>query len=107
MVYESVVFVAEAEETRSLMFWSLLFVMNAPRITGTPCTPAQNWLQEDRLVLKPTMSCSCPKTRMSFALRAACVRGTCAQDWAKGAAAGEGACGLGAAFGVRVSRGDT
>src|SRR6478735_1438874 len=63
--------------------------MNAPRMTGTVCTPAQNWLQHVRFVLKPTMSCSWPKTRMSFALRACTVRGTCAQDWAKGAAEAE------------------
>ena len=61
-------------------------MMYAPRITGTAWTPAQNWLQHVRSVLKPTMSCSWPKTRMSFALRPAGVRGTCAHDWANGAA---------------------
>src|SRR4051794_28069534 len=57
-------------------------------MTGTVWTPAQNWLQQVRLVLNPTMSCSWPKTRMLFALRAAVVLGTLAHDWAKGVAAG-------------------
>src|SRR6266516_1963345 len=57
-------------------------------MTGTVWTAAQNWLQHVRFVLNPTMSCSCPKTRTSFALRAAVVLGTLAHAWAKGAAAG-------------------
>ena len=46
-------------------------MLNAPRMTGTVWTPAQNWLQQVSVVLNPTMSCSWPKTRTSFALRAA------------------------------------
>src|SRR3954447_1108295 len=87
MVYESVVLVAFASDTRSMTFWSLAFWMNAPRTTGTVWTPAQNWLQQVRATLKPTMSCSWPKTRMSFALRASDELGTAAQDWANGAEA--------------------
>jgi hypothetical protein len=56
-------------------------------MTGTPCTADQNWLQQDRTALKPTMSCSWPKTSTLFALRAAGVRGTFAHDSANGAAA--------------------
>src|SRR5581483_5999797 len=87
MVKESVVFVAFASLTRSLTFWSLLFVMNAPRITGAVCTPAQGCLQHVRAVLKPATSCSWPTTRTSFALRAAVVLGTSAHARAKEAAA--------------------
>src|SRR5437764_15325086 len=57
-------------------------------MTGTVWTPAQNSLQQVSDVLNPSMSCSCPKTRTSFALRAAGVRGTLAHDAANGAAAG-------------------
>src|SRR2546422_6599592 len=39
------------------------------------------------VVLKPAVSCSMPNTSTLFALRAAGVRGTFAQDWANGAAA--------------------
>jgi hypothetical protein len=88
IVNDSVVFVAFASETRSLTFWSLSFTRNAPRMTGIVWMPAQNWLQHESAVLKPTMSCSWPKTTMSLAWRAAVVRGTVAQDWANGAAAG-------------------
>src|SRR3954449_1708137 len=63
-------------------------MLYAARMTGTVCTPAQNWLQHVRFVLNPTMSCSCPKTRTSFALRPAVVLGTLAHASAKGAAAG-------------------
>src|SRR3954452_24052033 len=57
-------------------------------MTGTVWTPAQNSLQQVRMVLHPSMSCSWPKTRTSLAFRAAVVRGVCAHDAANGAAAG-------------------
>src|SRR6266511_1721172 len=49
-------------------YCSLLLMMYAPRSTGEfPITTAQNWLQHSRLVLKPLMSCSAPKTSVVFA----------------------------------------
>src|SRR5436309_2236116 len=55
-------------------------------MTGTVWTPAQNWLQQDSSVLKPSMSCSWPNTTVSLALRPPTVRGVVAHDWANGAA---------------------
>src|SRR2546422_160816 len=72
----------------SLTHTPLSFCTNAPRPVSIPPmrTP---WirLQQARTVLKPLRSCTIPKTRTDFALRAAGVLGTCAQAWAKGAAA--------------------
>ena len=61
---------------------------NAPRITGTVRTPAQNWLQHVSVGLNPAASCSWPNTSTRFRLRPAVVFGTDAQALAKGAAAG-------------------
>src|SRR5712691_2164066 len=45
-------------------------MMYAPRSTAElPITTAQNWLQHSRFVLNPLMSCSAPKTSVSFACR--------------------------------------
>src|SRR6266516_7736733 len=76
MVYESVVGVACAYETRSCTSSSLSFVTDAPRMTGTVWTPAQNVLQHVRAALKPPTSCSWPNTTIRFALRRAVVFGT-------------------------------
>src|SRR4051794_35654234 len=64
-------------------------MLYAPRSSGVlPVTAAQYALQHVSAVLKPVMSCSIPKTRTLFALRARVVRGTDAQDSENGAAAG-------------------
>src|SRR5919204_544873 len=52
-------------------------MMNAPRVSVVfPITTAQYCEQHSRAVLKPSMSCSAPKTRMLLALRAAGLSGT-------------------------------
>ena len=76
--------------------------MKAPRITGTLITPAQNCEQQTRFVLKPTTSCSWPKTTTRFAARVRGARGTSAHDRANGAAAGPLEADLGAAEDVAV-----
>src|SRR5438874_2619239 len=77
IVYESDVFVADAEDTRSLTYTPLLFWTNAPCCASTaPMKPPISWLQQARFVLNPLMSCSTPKTRTDLALRPAVVRGT-------------------------------
>src|SRR5258706_12157345 len=50
--------------------------------------PAASWLQQLRLLLKPLMSCSSAQIVVSFALRAAAVRGVFANAFANGIAAG-------------------
>src|SRR5438477_10357649 len=63
--------------TRSGLYLMWLVMMNAPRISVVfPITPAQYSEQQLRAVLKPSTSCSAPKTRMFLALRAAGLSGT-------------------------------
>ena len=100
IVYESVVGVARARETRSFTSWSLSFVMNAPRMTGTSCTPAQNWLQHVSALLKPATPCSSPNTTTLLVLRPAVVFGTDLNGAAAGVPA---ALGLPAALPATIS----
>ena len=89
IVYDSVVFVADALETRSLKYLPCWFSLKAPwSASVAPMFPAHSSLQQLRLVLKPSMSCSAPNTTTFAALRPAVVLGTCAHACANGAAAG-------------------
>jgi hypothetical protein len=54
-----------------------------------PITTAQNAFSDESEVLKPATSCSAPKTRTLFALRAAELRGTFAHACENGAAASD------------------
>src|SRR5438128_3857411 len=66
-----------ALEIRSGLYDRLPVMMNAPRVSVVfPITTAQYCEQHSKAVLKPSISCSAPKTRMLLALRAAGLSGT-------------------------------
>src|SRR5437667_5987102 len=72
----------------SLTHTPFSFCTNAPRpVSAPPMRTPWSALQQARRVLKPLRSCTIPKTRTDFALRAAGVLGTCAHARANGAAA--------------------
>src|SRR6266404_511455 len=80
---------AVADFARSRKYTPLLLRLNAPWIASKfPTRPPASWLQQLRLLLKPLMSCSSAQMVVSFALRAATVRGVLANAGANGIAAG-------------------
>src|ERR1700681_3783489 len=88
MVMVRPVLLAETAEAASRWYAPLLSMMYAPCIVGVMpgiWAHSADWLALS--TLKPATSCSAPKTRMLFALRAAVVLGTFAHDSANGAAA--------------------